>query len=167
MLGYDPPDGARFKGGAMKTLYIIRGLPGSGKSTLARKLAPHMHFETDDYFVGSDGVYRWNPKHLKQAHLWCQKRVEEAMYFLEQKLNHRNQDRLTYIHPVIAVSNTFSTQWEVDPYLNIAKCYGYNPNLIECQHSYGSIHSVPEKTINSMRERWETVIVDPRFNQTV
>ena len=58
----------------MKMLYIIRGIPGSGKSTLAKKIAS-VACEVDDFFVDPDGVYRFDPSLLKEAHSACQKKV--------------------------------------------------------------------------------------------
>ena len=64
----------------MKMLYIIRGIPGSGKSTLAKKIASVV-CEADDFFVDPDGVYRFDPSLLKEAHSACQKKCVTAMQF--------------------------------------------------------------------------------------
>jgi len=144
----------------MKHLYIIRGLPGSGKSSMANKLAsiasvtefnaPHwitedpltpcgVHIEADQFFHKTDGTYRFDKSELPLAHKWCQSRANELMK--------EGRD--------IAVSNTFSTNWEMDPYIKMADHFGYNVFIIECQNNFGSIHNVPEKSMNRMRDRWE------------
>lgn len=115
-------------------LYIIRGLPGSGKSTLAKKLAV-MHFEADMFFVGTDGVYRFDPSRLKDAHEWCFNKVKETI-----------EDGY-----ICAVSNTFSRVWEMQKYLDLP-----GPRtVITCEGSYGNIHGVSDEAIERMRARWE------------
>lgn len=141
----------------MGTLYLIRGLPGSGKSTLAKRLTPKtfngteaesdsLVFEADDYFLNENGEYSFDPKKLREAHADCQERVSEAMAHSD----------LDYPSP-IAVANTFSQQWEIDPYLMLAEEYDYDVFIIECQNDFGSIHGVPEKKIQAMKDRWEKV----------
>lgn len=94
-------------------LYLIRGLPGSGKSTFAFMLyatsAVHSFYEADMYFTDDSGTYRFDPSRLPEAHTWCKKHVEQCM---------------KYEQPV-AVSNTFTTEKELQPYLDLAKEYGY------------------------------------------
>ena len=93
----------------MKTLYIVRGLPGSGKSTFAHTLDCPV-FEADMFFVNSQGVYNFDFTKIKDAHAWCQEMVEDHMF---------NQ------HEKIAVSNTFTQEWEMKMYYDMAKTYGY------------------------------------------
>lgn len=124
-----------------KTLYIIRGLPGSGKTTLAKKLAPTCRFEADDFFIDENGEYDFDARLLRQAHHACWQGVRDAMKHDE---------------PVIAVANTFTQMWEMVPYLEFAKEYGYTPNVIELLNSYGSIHDVPQENVVRMADRWES-----------
>jgi len=126
----------------MYTLYLIRGLPGSGKSTLGQQLAGSHSFEADDYFM-KDGVYTFDPSLLPNAHASCQLHVLTSM-----------KEMVTEI----AVCNTFSEQWEVDPYLEMWKEHPiYTVNIIECQNDFGSTHGVPEQTVQDMEDRWEKV----------
>ena len=83
----------------MKILYIVRGIPGSGKSTFANSLGCPV-FEADMYFM-KDGEYKFEADKLKLAHNWCKLRVEHSM-----------EDDL----PKIAVSNTFTQEWEMEAY---------------------------------------------------
>lgn len=139
----------------MNTLYLIRGLPGSGKSTLASRLTPFsgteysLAFEADDYFLNENGEYNFDPSKLREAHEDCQERVENAM-------SRADPDDPSYIF-TIAVANTFSQQWEIDPYLELAEGYGYKVFIIECQNDFGSVHGVPDDKITAMRERWEHI----------
>ena len=129
------------------TLYLIRGLPGSGKSTLGKLLAGSNNFEADDYFM-SEGVYTFKPSELPNAHDFCQFQVRTSM---EEMI------------PTIAVCNTFSEQWEVDPYLEMLKKHHlYTVNIIECQSDYGSVHGVPDEAVQAMKDRWCSSIVVPK-----
>ena len=127
-----------------KMLYLIRGLPGSGKSTLAQGLAG-LRVEADSFFMkethsGRD-YYSFDATQLHQAHKWCQSVAERWM-----------QDRE---FPVI-VSNTFTTEKEMKPYLDMAKEYGYDVTsiIVENRHGNKSVHDVPAETIDKMRNRF-------------
>ena len=121
----------------VKHLTLIRGLPGSGKSTMAKLMAAN-HVETDMWFV-VDGVYKFKRDELQMAHEWCQNQVAGYM----------NQDKN------VVVSNTFTQHWEMEPYLRLAEDYDYDVTVIRCNADFGSIHNVPEKAIQAMRERFE------------
>jgi predicted kinase len=122
-----------------KVLYVIRGLPGSGKTTLAATLSK-IHLEADMYFTGDDGVYRFDPARVQQAHAWCRNAVATEMQ--------NNAD-------TIAVSNTFTQKWEVQPYLDLAANYGYDVQIIHLSSPWDNIHNVPTEAIQRMRARWE------------
>ena len=130
----------------MKTLYLLRGLPGAGKSTLASQLSD-VHFEADMYFTNENGQYLFNPSDLKKAHAWCQSEVHTAMI-----LNHT-----TGANERIAVSNTFTQEWEMEPYFKLAETYGYRvfSIIVENRHGGENLHSVPEDKIEAMRARFE------------
>lgn len=125
----------------MKNLYIVRGLPGSGKSTLGDAIAGAYCFAADDFFDEyHDGVFYSSEIHF--AHAYCKENVENAMI-------HGAED--------IAVTNTFTQQWEMQPYLYLAEKYGYTVHsiIVENKHGNKSIHNVPEGTIEKMRKRFE------------
>ena len=130
---------------AQRSLILVRGLPGSGKTTIARMLVgtPDNHpslVSADDYFTDSDGEYQFDPKQLKDAHDWCQRVAFAAM---------SDGDDLVVVH------NTFTTMWEMNPYLAVAKLHDYSIQVIECKGNFGSVHDVPAETIDRMRNRWE------------
>ena len=107
----------------MKELFLLRGLPGSGKSTLAKSLGG-FHVEADMFFM-KDGEYRFDGSKLKDAHEWCQNEVNLAMI-----LNHT-----TGANNKIVVSNTFTQEWEMKAYTDLAESYDYNVfSLIESGH---------------------------------
>ena len=136
-------------------LYLIRGLPGSGKSTLAKKLVPFAFtefssaFEADDYFLDENMNYCFDSSKLKEAHQYCLDKVKDAM-------SRANPDDPDYVFN-IAVANTFSQQWEVDPYLKLAEDYDYSVFIIECQSNFGSVHDVSTGKIDAMKARWEKI----------
>ena len=134
-----------------KTLYLIRGLTGSGKSTLADMIAEGLWLEhelaaltisTDDYFT-RNGKYLFSATLLKKAHAYTQKEVRMHMKGLRQHVD------------VVIVHNTFSCNWEMKPYKDMAKKYGWSVFVIECQNDFGSTHDVPDEVRKRMSERWE------------
>lgn len=124
-----------------KILYIVRGVPGSGKSTFARQLTSNV-FEADQYFIDNEGNYNFIPSEIKNAHAECQDDVKSAM--------------LSSI-PKIAVSNTFTQEWEMNPYLELAKQFGYVvfTVIVENRHGGKNVHGVPEEKIELMKNRFE------------
>ena len=130
----------------MKNLYLLRGLPGSGKSTLAKQLGGS-HFETDKYFVGENGEYNFDGSKLKEAHQWCQDSVANAMV-----LNHTTGE-----HETIVISNTFTQEWEMKPYMDMAKNWGYIVFTIIVENRHGGVnqHGVPDEKLQQMNDRFE------------
>ena len=126
----------------MKTLYIVRGVPGSGKSTFAQSLDCPV-FEADQYFIDSEtGEYKFDGSKIKLAHNWCKLRVEHSMEDGLQK---------------IAVSNTFTQEWEMDAYYELAKQYGYRVFSLIVENRHGGVneHGVPEDKLEIMKNRFE------------
>lgn len=132
-----------------KNLYLLRGIPGAGKSTLARQLGC-THFETDTFFM-VDGEYKFDPSKLKEAHKWCQDNVHSAMI-----LNVTTGD-----HSDIVVSNTFTQAWEMEPYIELAKSWGYRVFSIIVENRHGGInqHNVPEDKLQVMKDRFEFKLI--------
>ena len=128
-----------------KTLFILRGLPGSGKTTLAKSIGA-VHFEADMYFmVGKE--YKFDVTKLKQAHAWCQDQVRISMKNSDNKIGDLR----------IAVSNTFTQEWEMEPYVEMAKEYGFKVFTLIVENRHGGVnqHEVPEDKIELMKNRFE------------
>jgi predicted kinase len=130
----------------MKELFLLRGLPGSGKSTLAKSL-DGIHVEADQFFV-VDGEYRFDASKLKEAHNNCLTRVKSYMYIFS---SNENSER-------IIVSNTFTQEWEMKPYFDLAEKHGYRVYSLIVENRHGGVneHGVPEDKLKLMKKRFET-----------
>lgn len=128
----------------MQKMILLRGVPGSGKSTVAEMLltmdSQLMHAEADQFFVGADGVYRFDHTLIKQAHAICQAKVRDA---LKAGLS-------------VVVSNTTVAQWEVDTYANLAKEYGamFVSMVVENRHGGSNTHGVPTEVVDRMKNNF-------------
>jgi energy-coupling factor transporter ATP-binding protein EcfA2 len=130
----------------MKELFLLRGLPGSGKSTLAKSLGG-MHIEADQYFMDGD-EYKFDPSKLKEAHAWCQNAVSVWM---------KSQDK-------IIVSNTFTQEWEMQPYYDLAEEYGYRVYSLIVENRHGGVndHGVPADKLVQMKNRFDVQLLPPK-----
>ena len=57
----------------------------------------------------------------------------------------------------IAVSNTFTQEWEMKVYYDMAKTYGYTvfSVIVENRHGGENSHGVPEDKVQIMKDRFE------------
>lgn len=126
-----------------QTLYLVRGLPGSGKSTIARDLVDNgladVQVEADMWMYNDRGEYEFSPSLVKHAHGRCQAAVRKCLRRGES----------------VAVSNTFTQRWELQPYINMAEYFGVKVKEITARGEFGSIHNVPDDVIQAMRDRWQ------------
>lgn len=127
----------------MKNLILVRGVSGAGKSTFANLLYVDGILSADDYFM-ENGKYKFDGSKLKQAHEWCQKRCSNIM---ETGLD-------------VAVANTFTQEWEMEPYFKLAKIYDYRifTVIVENRHKGINIHNVPDEKLQAMKNRFEIVL---------
>ena len=97
--------------------------------------------EADKYFT-YEGKYEFDVTKLKDAHDWCQNAVR---VFMENK-NKR-----------VVVSNTFTQEWEMTPYFELAEKHGYKVYSLICENRHGGIneHGVPEDKLKLMKKRFE------------
>jgi len=130
-------------------LFLVRGLPGSGKSTFATHIwNEYAVCEADKFFYDKEGNYNFDPSKLKEAHAWCKNEVETRM-----KDHQINQQ----YYPEIAVSNTFTQEWEMEDYYKLAEKYGYKvvSLIVENRHGGKNVHGVPDDKLEIMKNRFE------------
>lgn len=131
----------------MSKLYIIRGIPGSGKSTYADKLEKDLweegaevtHHESDKFFM-KDGEYRFDPSKLEEAHKQCFEKTFDSF--------DKGCDS-------VIVSNTFTTLWEMQPYLDKAKEKNIEVVVYRMANEFKNVHNVPEETLAKMKARFQ------------
>lgn len=126
----------------MKELFLLRGLPGSGKSTLAKSIGG-VHYEADMFFINPiTGVYEFILSNIKHAHEWCKVNVRYEMTNDTEK---------------IVISNTFTQEWEMKEYFDMAEEYGYRVYSLIVENRHGGVneHGVPEDKLEIMKNRFE------------
>jgi predicted kinase len=139
-----------YKKAQTKQLYILRGISGSGKSYLSDQIKGEdgIILSADDFFM-EDGVYKFDPDKLPQAHSWTQ---YAAYRFMEEGRS-----------PLI-IDNTNIEAWEMKPYVEAAQKYGYNVEIIESNTPWRfdadelakrNKHGVPQEVIEDMIERYQ------------
>lgn len=133
-----------------KVLYLIRGVPGSGKSTFTKHIwNDYAICEADQYFIDkTTKEYKFDYSKIKEAHAWCQEQVE-----IKMKDNQINEQ----YYPEIAVSNTFTQEWEMEPYFKLAEKYGYKVFTLIVENRHGGVnqHGVPEDKVQAMKNRFQ------------
>lgn len=134
-------------------LFLVRGLPGSGKTSFASAIwNDYAVCEADKFFYDKDGNYNFDGSKLKEAHAWCKNEVETRM------IEHQNNQQY---YPEIAVSNTFTQEWEMEDYFKLAVKYGYKvvSLIVENRHGGQNVHGVPEDKLQVMKNRFEIKLI--------
>lgn len=129
-------------------LILLRGVPGSGKTTLGNIILFNTQsniqdvLSADNFFVNEKGEYIFEATKLKEAHNDCQVKCAERM---------RNQ------FSKIVVANTFTQEWEMEPYFTMAERYNYRIHcvIVENRHGNKNVHNVPDEKISAMTNRFE------------
>jgi uridine kinase len=129
-------------------LILVRGLPGSGKTTLSSVIMSHPSgngkevLSADDFFTDDKGEYNFDGSKLREAHNECQLRCAERMKLELSR---------------VIVANTFTEEWEMKPYFDMAERYRYRVHtiIVENRHEGTNVHSVPEEKITQMKSRFE------------
>ena len=136
----------------MKELFLLRGLPGSGKSTLAKSLGG-IHIEADQYFM-NEGRYEFDASKLKDAHNYCQRQTQAWIKLEPGQISTSR----------IVVSNTFTQEWEMQPYYDLAEKYGYKVFSLIVENRHGGVneHGVPEEKLVQMKNRFEVQLLPER-----
>lgn len=129
----------------MPSLILLRGLPGAGKSTLARVLAENKWpvLSVDDYFTDANtGVYRFEFDKNHLAYKACEENCRKAMQTGTGK---------------IFIANTFTLDWELQPYFQMASEYQYTVFVctVENYHNQTNTHGISEEQIQKMAAKYK------------
>ncbi|MEW6467560.1 MAG: ATP-binding protein [Bacteroidota bacterium] len=128
-----------------KCLILLRGLPGSGKTTLAKTLSENGRYpvlSVDDYFTDADsGEYKFEFDKNHLAYKQCQERTREAMSREEEK---------------IFLDNTFTMDWEMEPYFKLAAEFAYRVHVLTVENYHGgkNAHGIPDEHIRKMAGKY-------------
>src|ERR1035437_6504325 len=131
-------------------LILLRGLPGSGKSTLAHLLSEngkHPVLSIDSYFTHPlTGEYNFDFKENHLAYRQCETRTREKMEEGCEK---------------VLVENTFTMDWEMEPYFKLAAEYEYCVFVVtvENRHGKGNIHNIPREQLEKMAEKYKVKLL--------
>ena len=131
-------------------LFLLTGLPGSGKSTLAHSLSEggkYPVFSIDDYFTDPQtGAYHFEFERNHLAYKNCEEQTEEAMKRVVAK---------------IFLDNTFTMEWEMEPYFKLAARYDYRLFVMTVENRHGSknTHGIPEEHLQKMAEKYKVVLL--------
>jgi predicted kinase len=128
-----------------KSLILLRGLPGSGKSTLAQVLGEEGKYPVhsiDSFFINAEtGAYKFEFDKNHLAYKSCEEQTRKS---LDKGLSK------------VFVDNTFTLEWEMEPYFKMAEEFGYRIFVftVENRHGHSNIHNISEEQIMKMAEKF-------------
>lgn len=126
----------------------MRGVSGSGKSTYIRDHLPGAYVcSADHFFIGTDGVYRFNPTKLGEAHRWCYRKFLTA---------------LSDWRELIVVDNTNTQLFEFYGYIQLAWAHDYEVSAVRMDTpvelaAARNLHGVPAAGVEAMAARFQTI----------
>jgi len=129
----------------MNNLILVRGVSGAGKSTIAPMFKNAVLVSTDDFFLNEYGEYVFDANSLVINHQFCQLAVNMMM---------KDEEELIVVH------NTFTADWEMDAYFDLARKHGYAVHTIIVENRHGSknVHDVPQDVVKAQIERFSVTL---------
>ena len=133
-----------------RSLILLRGLPGSGKSTLAEILCEqgkYPVFAIDHYFTDDEtGEYSFEHTKNHLAYKQCAELTESSMKNGCEK---------------IFIDNTFTLEWEMEPYFKLAAEYHYKVFVITVENRHGSsnIHNISREQLAKMAVKYNVQLM--------
>lgn len=94
-----------------------------------------------DLLTIQDGEYAFDPRKLSLRHDACFEMFKVALV----------------ARCDVAVSNTFTTLAEIEPYIEAGRRSGSVVRVHWMQGDFGSVHGVPDVVLQKMRDRWEPI----------
>lgn len=131
-------------------LILLRGLPGSGKTTLAKVLSENNTypiFSVDDFFTNKvTGEYLFNFKNNHLAYKQCEELTKEAIQQNSTKI---------FVH------NTFTMEWELEPYFKLAAEFNYELFVLTVENYHGkkNTHGVSEEQLQKMADKYKVKLL--------
>ena len=67
----------------------------------------------------------------------------------------------SFFYRKIVVSNTSTTERELQPYLDLANEFGYTvvSLVVENRHGNTNVHDVPQETLQKMKDRFQIKLI--------
>lgn len=132
-----------------KALILLRGLPGSGKSTLAKVLSEDGKYpihSIDSYFTNEKGDYHFEFDKNYLAYKNCE---DETRKSLESNCKK------------VFVDNTFTLEWEIEPYVKLASEFNYKLHIVTVENYHGNknIHDISMEQIEKMAAKYKVKLI--------